>query len=86
MSCGVTVLDIYRLVASLVIIILGTLLVTADDCDENSLTHGCKDLKVEAGGSLTEVHNKTIVKLGALRGWIVQSAQSRYLQHWKSLH
>ena len=31
------------------IIILGTLLVTGDDCDENLLTHGCKDLKVEAG-------------------------------------
>ena len=42
------------------IIILGTLLVTMDDCDENSLTNGCKDLKVETGGSLTEVHNKIV--------------------------
>merc|ERR1712215_537960 len=54
-GCGVTVLGIYGLVASLVIIILGTLLVTGDDCDENSLT-GSKDLKVEAGGSVMEVH------------------------------
>ena len=53
------VLGIYGLVASLVIIILGTLLVTGDDCDENSLT-GSKDLKVEAGGSLMEVHNKIL--------------------------
>ena len=41
------------------IIILGMLLVTGDDCDENSLTN-CKDLKVETGGSLTEVHNKIL--------------------------
>ena len=60
MGCGVTVLGIYSLVASLVIIVLGTLLVNMDDCDENSLTNGCKDLKVETGGSLTEVHNKIV--------------------------
>ena len=54
-----TVLGIYGMVASLVIIILGMLLVTGDDCDENSLT-GSKDLKVEAGGNLMEVHNKVL--------------------------
>ena len=53
------VLGIYGLVASLVIIILGTLLVTGDDCDEDSLT-GSKDLKVEAGGNLMEVHNNVL--------------------------
>ena len=60
MGCGVTVLGIYGLVASLVIIILGTLQVTGDDCDDNSLTHGSKDLKVGAGSSLTEVRNKIL--------------------------
>ena len=60
MGCGVTVLGVYSLVASLVIIVLGTLLVNTGYCDEKSVTDGCKDLTVETGGSLTEVHNKIV--------------------------
>ena len=60
MGCGVTVLGIYSLVASLVIIVMGALLVNTDYCDEKSETDGCKDLTVETGGSLTEVHNKIV--------------------------
>ena len=41
------------------IIILGMLLVTGDDCDKDSLP-GYKDLKVEAGGNLMEVHNNIL--------------------------
>ena len=65
MGCGVTVLTIYALVASLVVLVLGTLLVTMDGCDEDSLAKSCQDLKVESGGSLTEVHNR-ILKLDIL--------------------
>ena len=53
MGCGVMVLTIYALVASLVVLVLGMLLVTMDGCDEDSLAKSCQDLKVESGGSLT---------------------------------
>ena len=60
MGCGVTVLAIYAFVASLVVLVLSSLLVTMDGCDET-----CKDLNVETGGTLTEVHNR-ILKLDIL--------------------
>ena len=60
MGCGVTVLTIYALVASLVVLVLGSLLVTMDGCDEDYLAKSCKDLKVESGGTLTEVHNRIL--------------------------
>ena len=60
MGCGVTVLAIYAFVASLVVLVLGSLLVTMDGCDEDSLAKSCKDLKVETGGTLTEVHNRIL--------------------------
>ena len=65
MGCGVTVLAIYAFVASLVVLVLSSLLVTMDGCDEDSLPKSCKDLKVETGGTLTEVHNR-ILKLDIL--------------------
>ena len=58
MGCGVTVLGVYSLVASLIIIVLGVLINT-DYCDEISETD-CKDFTVENGGSLTKVHNKMV--------------------------
>ena len=58
MGCGVTVLGIYSLVASLIIVVHGVLINT-DYCDEISETD-CKDFTVENGGSLTEVHNKMV--------------------------
>ena len=39
---------------------LGSLLLTMDGCDEDSLAKSCKDLKVETGGTLTEVHNRIL--------------------------
>ena len=60
MGCGVTVLAVYAFVASLVVLVLGSLLVTMDGCDEDSLAKSCKDLKVETGGTLTEVHNQIL--------------------------
>ena len=60
MGCGVVVLTIYAFVASLVVLVLGSLLVTMDGCDEDSLAKSCKDLKVETGGTLTEVHNRIL--------------------------
>ena len=39
---------------------LGSLLVTMDGCDEDSLAKSCKDLKVETGRTLTEVHNRIL--------------------------
>ena len=60
MGCGVVVLSIYAFVASLVVLVLGSLLVTMDGCDEDSLAKSCKDLKVEMGGTLTEVHNRVL--------------------------
>ena len=63
MGCGVTVLAIYAFVASLVVLVLGSLLITMEGCDEESLVESCKDLKVDGG--LTEVHNK-ILKLDIL--------------------
>ena len=54
------VLTIYAFVASLVVLVLGSLLVTMDGCDEDSLAKSCKDLKVETGGTLTEVHNRIL--------------------------
>ena len=65
MGCGVTVLTIYAFVASLVVLVLSSLLVTMDGCDEDSLAETCKDLNVETGGTLTEVHNR-ILKLDIL--------------------
>ena len=65
MGCGVTVLAIYAFVASLVVLVLSSLLVTMDGCDEDSLAETCKDLNVETGGTLTEVHNR-ILKLDIL--------------------
>ena len=65
MGCGVTVLAIYAFVASLVVLVLSSLLVTMDGCDEDSLAKTCKDLNVETGGTLTEVHNR-ILKLDIL--------------------
>ena len=53
-----TVLAIYAFVASLVVLVLSSLLVTMDGCDEDSLAETCKDLNVETGGTLTEVHNR----------------------------
>ena len=51
--------------ASLVALVLSSLLVTMDGCDEDSLAKTCKDLNVETGGTLTEVHNR-ILKLDIL--------------------
>ena len=59
MGCGVVVLAIYAFVASLVVLVLGSLL-AVDGCDEDSLAKSCKDLKVETGGTLTEVHNRIL--------------------------
>ena len=58
MGCGVTVLAIYAFVASLVVLVLSSLLVTMDGCDEDSLAETCKDLNVETGRTLTEVRNR----------------------------
>ena len=59
MGCGVTVLGVYSLVASLIIIVMGVMINT-NYCDEMSETDDCKDFTVENGGSLTEVHNKMV--------------------------
>ena len=58
MGCGVTVLAVYAGLASLTVLILGSLLISVKDCDEKSLVESCKDLKVDGG--LTEVHNKIL--------------------------
>ena len=58
MGCGVTVLAIYAGIASLAVLILGSLLISVKGCDEESLVESCKDLKVDGG--LTEVHNKIL--------------------------
>ena len=63
MGCGVTVLGVYAGIASLTILILGSLLISGNDCEEKSLVESCKDLQVDGG--LTEVHNK-IVKFDIL--------------------
>ena len=58
MGCGVTVLAIYAFVASLAVLVLGSLLISVEGCDEESLVESCKDLKVDGG--LTEVHKKIL--------------------------
>ena len=58
MGCGVTVLTIYAFVESLGVLVLSSLLVTMDGCDEDSLAETCKDLNVETSGTLTKVHNR----------------------------
>ena len=49
MGCGVTVLAIYAFVASIAVLVLGSLLISLEGCDEESLVESCKDLKVDGG-------------------------------------
>ena len=59
MGCGVTVLGVYSLVASLIIIVMGVMINT-NYCGEMLETDDCKDITVGNGGKVTEVHNKMI--------------------------
>ena len=55
----VTVLGVYGLVTSLIIIVMGVMINT-NYCGEMVEADDCKDITVGNGGKVTEVHNRMI--------------------------